>query len=430
MISKRPRLFYGWMIVCVSAVGLFLGAPLVVFSFSVFFKSLVVDFHASRAAVSFAFSLFNLVGALWIPAIGVLIDRFGAKRVVIVSTLLYGLILGSALWVGSSLWQLYLFYSVLGIAMASGQAPVPYGVVISHWFDRRRGLALGLSMMGVGIGSIVVPMLAQHLITMFAWRMTFAIFGGAVLLFPLPVIAALLQNDPQERGLRPDGDETDKASLLARPGKEGLSWHEIWHSSTFWIMICIFSLAGASVHGAILHMSAIFTDRGVTAQHAAIATALVGAGAIVGRLGSGYLLDHLFAPRVAIVFYGLAALGMAILCAGNSGNAALVASFLVGLGMGAEVETMGYMISRYFGLAAFGTAYGHAFGAYMLSGAAGVLLMGAGYDRFHSYTVPLAGFCGAMVLTLVLLTRLGPYRYGVESEASQEVKPVQVPSGV
>jgi MFS family permease len=430
MISKRPRLFYGWMIVFVSAVGLFLGAPLVVFSFSVFFKSLVVDFHASRGAVSFAFSLFNLVGALWIPGIGVLIDRFGAKRVVIVSTLLYGLILGSALWVGSSLWQLYLFYSVLGIAMASGPAPVPYGVVISHWFDRHRGIALGLSMMGVGVGSMVVPMLAQRLIAMFGWRMAFAIFGGAVLLLPLPVIAALLQNDPQERGLRPDGDERDKASLLPRPDKQGLSWREIWHSRTFWIMICIFSLAGASVHGAILHMSAIFTDRGVTAQHAAIATALVGAGALMGRLSSGYLLDHLFAPRVAILFYGLAVLGMAILCAGNSGNAALVASFLVGLGMGAEVETMGYMISRYFGLAAFGTAYGHAFGAYMLSGAAGVLLMGAGYDRFHSYTLPLASFCGAMVLALVLLTRLGQYRYGVESEGNQTVEPMQVPSGV
>jgi hypothetical protein len=79
------------------------------------------------------------------------------------------------------------------------------------------------------------------------------------------------------------------------------------------------------------------------------------------------------------------------------------------------------MISRYFGLAAFGTAYGHAFGAFMISGSAGVLLMGAGYDGFHSYTIPLAGLCAAMVLALVLLTRLGPYRYGV-----QPIQPVEV----
>jgi MFS family permease len=428
MIKKRPRLFYGWLIVLVSAVGLFLGAPLMVFSFSVFFKSLVLDFHASRAAVSFAFSLFNIVGALWLPGTGMLIDRFGAKRVILVSTLVYGLVLCSALWVGTGLWQLYLLFSVLGIAMASGPSPVSHGVVISHWFDRHRGLALGLSMMGIGVGAVVVPILTQRLITHFGWRMMFAIFGGAMLLLPLPVVAALLQNDPEQRGLRSDGDEETPVSHLPRPNKQGLSWHEIWHSSTFWIMICIFSLTGASVHGAVLHMSSIFTDRAISAERAALVTSLVGAAVMVGRLGSGLLLDHVFAPRVAILFYCGATLGIGILCAGISGNIAFAAAFLVGLGMGAEVETMGYMISRYFGLHAFGTAFGHAFGAFMISGAAGVTLMGAGYDHFHSYAVPLAGFCGAMVLVLVLLTRLGPYVYGVKPEANPPMEPAEVPS--
>jgi MFS family permease len=427
-MSKRPRVFYGWLIVGVSAVGLFLGAPLVVFSFSVFFKPLATNFHAGRAAVSFAFSLANIMGALWLPLGGMLIDRFGAKRVIIPTTLLYGLILISALWVGSSIWQLYLFFSVLGIALSSGPAPVPYGAVISHWFNRHRGLALGLSMLGIGIGSAVVPILAQRMITMFGWRIAYAAFGGAVLLLPVPIVAALLQNDPAQRGLQPDGDEAARGSHLSPQDKQGMTWHEIWHSPMFWMMICIFSLTGACVHGAIIHMSAIFTDRGVSAERAALATSLVGVALIVGRLGSGYLLDRMFAPRVAILFYGATTLGMAILCAGNSGTPALAASFLVGLGMGAEVETMGYMISRYFGLRAFGAAYGHAFGAFMLAGAAGVLLMGEGFDRFHSYTVPLAAFCGAMVLTLLLLSRLGPYRYGVAREMNPQLEPVQVSS--
>ncbi len=429
MTSKRPRVFYGWLIVFVSAVGFFLGPPLLVFSFSVFFKPLVMDFHASRASVSFAFSLLNLVGALSIPCTGMIIDRFGAKRVILAFTLLYGLALCSAPWVGGSLWQLYLFFAILGVALASGPAPVPYAVVVSHWFNRHRGLALALSMMGIGIGSVVVPILAQRLITLFGWRTAFALFGGAVLLLPLPVIAALLQNDPEQRGLRPDGDEKDQLSPLPPQDKQGSSWREIWHSPTFWVLICTFSLAGASVHGALLHMSAILTDRGMTVERAAMATSLVGAAVIIGRLGSGYLLDRLFAPRVAIIFYGATALGIAMLCAGINGNLALVAAFLAGLGMGAEVESMGYMISRYFGLIAFGTAYGFAFGAFMISGSAGVLLMGAGYDRFHSYTVPLAGLCVAMVLALILLARLGPYRYGVEAETNQSIKPIQVPSG-
>jgi MFS family permease len=429
MTSKRPRLFYGWLIVFVSAIGLFLGPPLMVFSFSVFLKSLVMDFHASRATVSFAFSLFNTVGALSIPFTGILIDRFGARRVILVFTLLYGLGLCSALWVGSAVWQLYLFFTLLGIAMASGPAPVTYGVVISHWFNRHRGLALGTSMLGIGIGSVVVPILAQHLITIFGWRTTLSIFGGAVILLPLPILAALLQNDPGQRGLQPDGDQKNQVSQSQPQEKQGLTWHEIWHSPAFWTLICIFSLAGASVHGAALHMSAIFTDRGVTAERATIATALVGIAVMLGRVVSGYLLDRLFAPRVAILFYGATALGIAILCAGTSGPIALAASFLVGLGMGAEVESMAYMISRYFGLLSFGTAYAHAFGAFMLSGAAGVFLMGAGYDHFHSYTVPLAGLCAAMLLALVLLSRLGPYRFGVEAKPNQPITPMKVASG-
>ena len=429
MSGQRSRLFYGWLIVLFSAIGLFLGAPLLVFSFSVFFKPLVTGFHASRAAVSFAFSLFNTVGACSIPLTGKVIDRFGAKRVIVVSTIGYGLALCSALWVGGSLCQLYLLFTVLGLTMTGGPAPVPYGVVVSHWFNRHRGLALALSMIGIGIGSIVVPILSQRLITSFGWRGTLAIFGSAVILLPLPIIAVFLQNDPADRGLQPDGDDCPPLSQLSSPHKEGLSWREIRHTPTFWLLIVIFSLAGASVHGVALHMAAIFTDGGATATRAAMATSLVGAAVIAGRLGSGFLLDHIFAPRVAILFYGATALGIAILCTGMHGNLALAAAFFAGLGMGAEVESMGYMISRYCGLASFGTAYGLAFGAFMISGSAGVFLMGVGYDRFHSYTFPLASLCAAMLFALILLTRLGPYRFGVESKTNPALDPIQVPSG-
>jgi MFS family permease len=428
LMKKRPRLFYGWLVVLVCAIGLFLGAPLMVFSFSVFFKSLVADFHASRAAVSLAFSVFNTVGALWLPGTGMLIDRFGAKRIILVSTLVYGLALCSALWVGGGLWQLYVLFTILGAAMASGPSPVSPGVVISHWFDRHRGLALGFAMMGIGVGAIVVPILAERLCAQFGWRAMFAIFGGATLLVPLPIMAALLENDPKQRGLRPDGDEESQAPRAAQANKTGLSWHEIWHRRTFWILISIFSLAGASVHGTVLHISSIFTDRAMSAEHAALVTSLVGAAVLVGRLGSGFLLDRVFAPHVAMFFYGGAALGMGILAAGIGGDIAFAAAFLAGLGMGAEVEAMGYMISRYFGLRAFGTAYGHAFAAFMISGAAGVALMGAGYDRYHSYTVPLAGFCGAMILVLILLTRLGPYEFGVSPDTTPLIEAEQLPS--
>lgn len=426
-MPRRTRLFYGWFIVLVSALGLFLGAPLLIFSFSVFFKPLVDAFHASRAAVSLAFSIFNFVGALWLPATGMLIDRFGSKRVILISTVVFGAVLCSALWVGAVLWQLYLFFSILGIAMASGPAPVPYAAIISHWFDRRRGLALASAMMGIGLGSIIVPILAQHLITSYNWRVAFAIFGAAVLLLPSPAIAAFLKDDPAQLGLHPDGGAVTTVRTASPQNTLGLTWREVWHSPTFWLLICIFVLIGVSTHGAVLHLSAILTDRGITPQRAALATSLLGAAVLIGRIASGYLMDFIFAPRVAMLFFGATTLGIAMLCTSIRGSLTLLAAFLIGLGTGAEVETLGYLISRYFGLRAFGTAYGVSFGGFMTAGSIGVLLMGAGYDHFHSYTVALAALATAMLLAVILFAFLGPYRFAAEPHLPAPSIPLELP---
>lgn len=433
--SNRPRIFYGWWIVLVSVAGMMFGAPVTVYSFGIFFKSLAHEFHASRAAISFAFTLHNVLGALLLPAVGRLIDRLGARRVIVIVTAMFALALLSALWIGHSIWQLYIFYAALGITMSAGPGPLSYGVVISHWFNRRRGLALGLMGLGIGIGAFVLPLIAQRLIGLLGWRVAYALFGGAVLLISIPVAAMFLQNDPSDRGLEADGAENTMSavevspSAEVSPSKEGLCWAEIRHSSDFWLLILVFVLTSASVHAGVLHMPALLTDRGMSPARAAMASAVIGISVVLGRLGSGYLLDQFFAPHVAMLFYSASAAGMAILWSGLSGSAALGAAFLVGLGMGSEVELMAYLMSRYFGLRSFATAYGYAFAAFMLAGAIGTLLMGAGFDHFHSYTVPLGCFFMAMVCAVALLMRLGVYRYGVEGKSKPplEVVPAGAP---
>jgi MFS family permease len=430
MSSNRPRVFYGWWIVLVSVAGMIFAAPVTVYSFGIFFKSLAHEFHASRAAISFAFTLHNVLGALLLPAVGRLIDRLGARRVIVIVTAIFALALLSALWIGHSIWQLYVFYAALGITMSAGPGPLSYGVVISHWFNRRRGLALGLMGLGIGIGAVVLPPIAQRLIGLFGWRVAYALFGGAVLLISIPVVAMFLQNDPSDRGLEADGAENAMSAVEVSASKEGLCWAEIRHSPDFWLLILVFVLTSASVHAGVLHMPALLTDRGMSPARAAMASAVIGISVVLGRLGSGYLLDHFFAPHVAMLFYSASAAGMAILWSGLSGSTALGAAFLVGLGMGSEVELMAYLISRYFGLRSFATAYGYAFAAFMLAGATGTLLMGAGFDHFHSYTVPLGCFCMAMVCAVALLMRLGAYRYGVERTLKPplEAVPAVMPS--
>jgi MFS family permease len=410
-MSQRPRVFYGWWVVATAGLGLCLGtAPIVVFSFGVFFKSLSQDFHASRAAISFAFTLHNLASAVCAPLFGRLIDGLGARRVILPGIVIFGLLLLSSETLSPEIDYFYLFYAALGVISAS-MSPVSYGVVISHWFNRRRGLALGLMMLGLGLGAITVPLVAQRLIAIFGWRFAYATFGCAALLLSLPMVSAFLKEDPKQKGLLPDGAMPSLGAAQGREPEEGLSWHDTWHSSTFWLMICAFFLAGASVHACVLHLPALLTDRGVSAEGAAVASSIVGLALLTGRVGAGYLLDRFFAPRLAMVFFGSAAVGIALLFAGSAGKIALIAAFLVGLGMGAEADIIAYSLTRYFGLKAFGTAFGYAFGAFVLGGAAGTLLMGAGFDFTHAYTLPLGGFFFAMLLAVAIMSRLGPYRY-------------------
>jgi hypothetical protein len=123
------------------------------------------------------------------------------------------------------------------------------------------------------------------------------------------------------------------------------------------------------------------------------------------------LLDRFFAPYVAIIFFSGAAIGIALLGTSSEREFAFVAVFLIGLGLGAEVDFIAYLTSRYFGLRFFGEIYSYAWAAFVLAGALGAFLLGAGYDARGSYVVPLAGFFIATLAALLLLTRLGPYRY-------------------
>jgi MFS family permease len=419
-MKPQLRFFYGWVVVASAAVGLFLGAfPIVVVSFGVFFKSYVQEFHASRAAISLAFTIHNFVAALLTVFVGRLCDRVGARKVILPGLALLGLILLSAEAMGSKLWQLYLFYSVLGV-VGGATVSVPYGVVVSRWFNRRRGLAIGLMMAGIGAGSIFMPPLAQRLIASFGWRNAFAIVGCAILAVPIPIVGALLKERPEQMGLMPDGDSELGALVPTHGQEEGATWREIRCSGTFWLMIAAFVLVAATVTACLIHLPELFADRGASTRGAALASSIAGVALLVGRVGSGYFLDRYFGRNVAIFIFANIAVGVALLWTGSTGVPALVGAFLVGLGFGAEVDIIAYLMGRYFGLRALGTAFGFAFGAFVLAGGLGPLLMGVAFDHTGSYRAPLAAFFAASLVAAALIGRLGPYRYGVERDAKCE----------
>jgi MFS family permease len=411
-LKVRPRsaIFYGWWVVLACAVGLFWGPPVTVFSFPVFLKPLMQDFHAGRGAVSLGFTLHLLAGAVGAPLAGWLIDRYGSRKVILLATATLGSLLLLNRLLSANLWQFYLFNIALGL-VGLGVGPLPYGRVVSLWFDRFRGLAFGLMMVGIGSGAMIMPSVAQQLIAKFSWHTAYVVLGTAVLLFALPVVASLLRERPQDKGLLPDGASPRSVTAEREVVVPGLSARNAWRTGTFWFMACAFFLVSASVQGCVVHLAAMLSDHGISPQTAALGSSLAGAAILFGRVGTGYLLDRFFAPKVATVLFGGAAVGIGLLWMGNAAAILFVGAFFVGLGLGAELDLIAYLISRYFGLHAFGKVYGSAIAAFLLAGALGPLIMGVAFDLTGSYRAPLASFLAATLLATVLMTRLGPYRY-------------------
>jgi MFS family permease len=411
LTSRHCRhLFYGWWVVLTSAFAVFWGVPITVYSFSVFLKPLILDFHSTRAAVSLAFTLRSIVDAICIPFVGWLIARFGTRRVILPAAVIFGLMLLSIRVMSGGIGQFYVFYVAFALAGSVGFGPLAYGNVVSFWFDRRRGLALGLTMLGIGCGAMILPPFAQLLIVHFGWRGAYAILGLVVLLVPLPIVAAFLKEKPQVMGLLPDGVAAQVAAQ-AHADAVGVTASEAWRSPEFWLIVCALFLVGASVQGCIVHTASMLSDRGVSEQTAALGSSVLGAAVMIGRVGTGYLLDRLFATRVAACFFVCVAAGVGLFLLGGPPWLAFLGAFLTGLGLGAEVDIIPYLVGRYFGLRWFAYIYSVVLAIFVLSGAVGPLLMGWSFDLTHSYRASLVAFLAASLSAAFLITRLGPYRY-------------------
>lgn len=409
--AREDKIFYGWWIVLVSAVGMFMGyGAIISFTFGVFSNPVAQEFGWTRTQVSLAYSLSLLVYCVATPVLGRHIDRIGARKIILPSILVFGLCLISFQILAGNLWHFYAIYILMGLA-GGGNSLVPYAGVISHWFDKRRGLALGLAAIGVGLSTFVMPSLAHALIAAAGWRGAYTILGLMVIAVTIPVVGFFLVEKPQLMGLLPDGAAAPLHQVQTdREHPQGMTSLEALRTGTFWLLFVSFLLIGISVVGCLIHLVPMLTDRGISARTAAFATSVLGGAVILGRILSGYLLDRLFAAYVATVFFLGAAGGILVLWIGSGGPWVFVAAFLIGMGMGAENDIIAYVVSRYFGLRAYSEIYGYVLISFAMGGIIGPFMMGVGFDQTGSYRLILGVFLVATVTGALMMTRLGPYR--------------------
>ena len=400
------KIFYGWKIVGVSIVGLATGwAALGIFSFGQFIKPLENAFGWSRGEISNTLLVINLTGICMAPVLGILVDRFGVRRVLVPSSFMLGVLVASLYFLTSNIWHFYLVWFCVAVFGAAA-TPLSYSKVIVEWFDRRRGLALGLGLAGVGLGAALMPAISHGLITNYGWQVGYLGLGGIVLLVSSPVLYVFLRNTPQEMNLNSDGDLD---STLETDVIVGFTVAETVRRRPFWLMVSMFTLVGMSATAVIIHLTPLLIESGISRERAAAIQALMGLSLIFGRVFAGFLMDRIFAPYVSIAFLLGPVVGLALLATGVSGTTATAAAVLVGLAIGAEFDVLSYFVSRYFGLLSFGLIFGLLFAAFELGAGLGPALLGWCFDRTGEYTLALWAMCFAAAMACVLTALLGPY---------------------
>lgn len=387
--------YYGWRVVLAACFGVMAGfGSLFVYTFSVFVKPLGTEFGWSREAVSSGFAIAAVTLGLISPLLGRWIDRFGPRRVILPCMTIYVCAFASLAFLRSGIWQFYLTCFLLGV-VGNGAAHLAYSRSISTWFQQRLGTALALVMLGAGLGAMILPPVAQAIVSRSGWRVSYASLGGLALLLGLPLTWRYIH----ERGAH-------DRHATAPVADSGRTWQQGLRSFAFWIITAILFVSSISMNGAIAHLSALLTDRGVTAREAALCASALGASSVLGRIVVGWLLDRFFGPRVALAINLVTAIGIFLLAQASNFPAGCMAAALIGVGAGGEAAITPYLLTRYFGLRAFSTLYGLTWTFYAAAGAIGPVILGRAFDVTGSYAsllVILAGALGFIAITNLLL---------------------------
>lgn len=366
--------YYGWRVVLAACLGVMGGfGSLFVYTFTVFVKPLGGAFGWNREAVSLGFGIAAITVGLTSPLIGQLLDRLGPRAVILPCMTAFGCSIASLALLRSGIWQFYATCFLIGL-VGNGAAHLAYARSISTWFQQRLGLALALVMVGAGLGAMILPVVAQFVVSRDGWRSAYVALGALALLLGLPLSWRYIA----ERG--PTRKEAATVELT------GLSWRQGLRSYVFWIIVAVLFVSSISMNGAITQLSALLTDRGITAQEAALCASVLGGTSVLGRIVTGWLLDRFFGARVALVVSLVTAVGIFLLAHANSFTVGSCAAALIGVGAGGEAAITPYLLTRYFGLRAFSTLYGLTWTFYAAAGATGPVLLGRAFDSTGSYT--------------------------------------------
>ena len=402
--DSSTGVYYGWWIVLAAFLNLFFVVGIIFYGFPVFYPYFVESLGFSRAQVTQGFFLgFLFAGLPFGILAGTLIDRMGARSVILVGVGLVGIPLLLMGWM-TRFWQFEILciVEVMGYVLAG---PIPNQVLVSRWFSRRRGRAMGYAYLGLGLGGVVAPLLITYLAHTLGWRHALQLLGAAILVVLFPVAVWVTRSAPDELGMDSEPiAETElalKGSSLQSPSSVGVA--QAARSVSFWLLLAGSTLVIGAIGAIIQHFILFLKDAGYSATVAARFSTILLASSLGGRVIVGYLADRFRKTRIMTFFYFLIGASVFLLVHAPTSVDLCTFAIIFGFSMGADYMLIPLVTAECFGTAALGKLLALIIMGYSIGQWAAPWLVGRIFDARHSYDlawkiIATAGVLGAAAI--------------------------------
>lgn len=406
-IGSRSR----WGLVAVSSALMAISSG-VWYTSSVFFVALIQHFRRDYASTAGIFSLFTVLYGFWGVLIGLLVDRFGPRRVILAGGILLPIALAGCGF-ATTLWHLYATYSILSALGLSLMGYVPVSVLLTGMFRERRGLAIGIASAGVGVGILVIVPLTQLVIDKAGWRIAYLALAGLAAAVILPVGLFALRGVT----LRPEASDglRHDAPSSARIPSASPEWTlaSVLRSREFWLVTFTFTLLNSPVQLVLTHQIAHLVEMGQSKFLVAGIVGLLGLVSIPGKILWGYLSDRWW-PELIYLAGCSCVIASVLILLGMSPASALWSLYayaiLMGIGYSVSPAMTPILCGRFFGGRHFGAIFGALNTLYHAGGAAGVWLAGYAHDLTGNYRLPFLASIGSAAVAAACVWLAAPRR--------------------
>lgn len=411
LASRRSHVFYGNYIVAAAVTIILYTGGMVHFGFTAVFEPVAEEFGWSYAQISLASSLRGFEMGLLAPLVGLLVDRFGPRRLIFFGSICIaaGFAFLSRISTIAGFYGAFLLIAT-GMSTCSGTVLL---TAVTNWFRRKAGIAIGIVSSGFGLGGLMVPLITL-LIDSIGWRTAMLIVGLGMLVIVLP-LSFVVRHKPEQYGYLPDGDiappldegDTDTATEdeeVSVPAKQAL------RGRTFW-QIAVASACHAFVIGAVVtHMMPYLSSVGISRSLSSVIAFILPVVSICGRLGSGWLIGRLGSRIVFSSSFVLMIIGSLLFAYVSEARQWLLVPFVISLslGWGLSVTTRTTLLREHYGRANFGTIIGATFGVMMLGNISGSPIAGLVYDNFGSYQTAWLSYAAVALVGTILVFTVPP----------------------